>query len=82
MRYAFVAAARVWPWLAAPLAPSRRRQTVCVVQITTLIVCLGPIVPPALAAALAAASLAALTLSFAVDLRYLARTRPATSSMP
>ena len=82
MRYAFVGAARIWPWLAAPLPPSRRRQTVCVVQITTLIVCLGPIVPPALAAALAAASLAALTLSFAVDLRYLARTRPATLSMP
>jgi hypothetical protein len=39
-----------WPWLAAPLPPSRRRQTVCVVQITTLIVCLGPVVPPELAA--------------------------------
>jgi len=44
-----------------------------------LIVCLGPIVPPALAAVLAAAGLTALTLSFAVDLRYLARTRAASS---
>lgn len=76
MRYAFVAAARPWPWLAGALPPSRRRQTVCVVQITTLIVCLGPIVPPALAAALAALSLVLLSFSFAVDVRTLARQRP------
>ncbi len=75
MRYAFVAAARAWPWLAGALPPSKRRQTVCVVQITTLIVCLGPIVPPPLAAGLAAASLALLTLSFAIDVRTLARQR-------
>lgn len=76
MRYAFVAAARPWPRLAGALPPSRRRQTVCVVQITTLIVCLGPIVPPGLAALLAALSLALLTLSFAIDVRTLARQRP------
>lgn len=76
MRYAFVAAAFVWPWLNGPLAPSKRRQTVCVVQITTLIVCLGPIVPPLLASTLAAISLALLTLSFAIDVRSLARQRP------
>jgi phosphatidylglycerophosphate synthase len=76
MRYAFVAAARPWPWLAGALPPSKRRQTVCVVQITALIVCLGPIVPPPLAAGLAALSLALLTLSFAVDVRTLARQRP------
>lgn len=77
MRYVFVGAARLLPWLAAPLAPSRRRQTVCVVQITALIICIGPIVPPALATALAAASLALLTLSFAIDIRALARARRA-----
>lgn len=76
MRYAFVAAAAIWPWLSAPLAPSKRRQTVCVIQITALIVCLGPIVPPWLASTLAALSLALLTLSFAIDLRTLARQRP------
>jgi phosphatidylglycerophosphate synthase len=76
MRYAFVAAARPWPWLAGALPPSRRRQTVCVVQITTLIVCLGPIVPPWLAATLAALSLVLLTVSFAIDVRTLARQRP------
>jgi phosphatidylglycerophosphate synthase len=76
MRYAFVVAALAWPWLAAPLRPSRRRQTVCVVQITALIVCLGPIVPVWLATSLAALSLALLTLSFAIDVRTLARQRP------
>lgn len=76
MRYVFVAAAALWPWLSAPLAPSKRRQAVCVVQITVLIVCLGPIVPSWLASALAALSLALLTLSFATDVRALARQRP------
>jgi phosphatidylglycerophosphate synthase len=73
MRYVFVAAAYVWPRLNAALPPSRRRQAVCVVQITALIVCLGPIVPPLLASALAAISLALLTLSFAIDIRFLYR---------
>lgn len=76
MRYGFVVAALAWPWLSAPLPPSKRRQTVCVIQITTLIVCLGPIVPPLLAAGLAAVSLALLTLSFATDVRTLAQQRP------
>lgn len=75
MRYAFVAAARPWPWLAAPLPPSRRRQAVCVVQITLLIVCIGPIVAPPLATALAAIGLAALAASFTIDLVWLARHR-------
>lgn len=80
MRYAFVAAAAAWPWLAAPLPPSRRRQTVCVLQIVGLIVCLGPIVPPALATAIAAATLAALGASFAVDIGWLARRRHADTA--
>jgi phosphatidylglycerophosphate synthase len=75
LRYLFAAAAWRWPWLAAPLPASRRRQTVCVVQITSLIVCLAPIVSPALATLLAAASLALLTGSFALDVSFLARTR-------
>ncbi len=84
MRYAFVAGGRIWPWLAAPLPPSRRRQALCVAQITTLIVCLAPVVPHTLAAALAAISLAALSLSFALDLRYLAqrRHRPRNATSP
>jgi len=75
LRYGFVAAAWRWRWLATPLPPSRRRQTVCVVQITSLIVCLAPVVPPALAAALAAASLALLGFSFVIDVHTLAQAR-------
>lgn len=75
MRYAFVAAARLWPWLSGTLPASLRRKTVCVAQITTLIVCLGPIVPHALSSALAAASLLVLAWSFAVDVRTLAKAR-------
>lgn len=75
LRYAFVAAAAAWPWLAAPLAPSRRRQAVCVVTITVLIVALGPVVPPPLASTLAAAATALLVLSFGIDVRALARAR-------
>lgn len=75
MRYAFVAAALLWPWLSGTLPPSLRRKAVCVAQITTLIVCLGPIVPHALSSALAAASLLVLAWSFAVDVRTLAKTR-------
>jgi len=73
MRYAFVAAAALLPWLGGPLPPSVRRQAVCVVQITALIVCLGPIVPVPLASAIAALSLLLLSVSFAIDIRYLQR---------
>ncbi|RZL63890.1 MAG: CDP-alcohol phosphatidyltransferase family protein [Variovorax sp.] len=75
MRYAFVAAAAVWPWLAQPLFPSTRRKVVCVVQIVSLIVCLGPIIDPWLARAIAGAGLLALAYSFAVDIVWLARRR-------
>jgi len=68
MRYAFVAAASMWPWLAAPLAPALRRKTVCVVQITSLIVCLGPIIARPWSTAIAAASLALLAGSFIADI--------------
>lgn len=73
MRYAFVAAGLVWPWLNGALPPSRRRQTVCVVQIAALIAALAPSVAPPVAAALAAGSLALLTWSFAIDVLWLAR---------
>lgn len=76
MRYAFVLSARIWPWLGGPLAPSKRRQTVCVIQVTALIICLGPIVAEPLAQALAASSLALLCVSFGIDIRALARQQP------
>jgi len=71
MRYAFLAAAAPLPWLARPLPPSRRRQTVCVLQIVALLVALGPVVPGPLAVAVAAVGLALLAWSFAVDVAWL-----------
>ncbi len=79
MRYAFIAAARPWPWLAGSLPPSWRRKAVCVAQITTLIVCLGPVIPRPLSSALAAASVVLLAWSFAIDVRALARARHSPS---
>ena len=73
MRYAFVLAGRAWPWIAQPLFPSWRRKAVCVVQITLLIVCLGPIIPRTASQAIAAAGLAMLGASFAADLGWLYR---------
>lgn len=73
MRYAFVAAGREWMWLRAPLPPSRRRQTVCVVQIAALLVCLAPFVPPSQSARIAALALVLLCASFAVDTLWLHR---------
>jgi phosphatidylglycerophosphate synthase len=75
MRYAFVLAMKPWPWLARRLAPSQRRKAVCVAQITSLLVCLGPIIALPWSRAIAAASLAALTASFAIDIAWLFRRR-------
>ena len=76
MRYAFVAAAAVWPALRADLPDSFRRKAVCVLQGVALLVALGPIISPSLATLVAGAGLSALTYSFAVDVHFLLR-RPA-----
>ena len=78
MRYAFVAAMRPWPWLERPLPESRRRKWVCVWQVASLLLCLLPAVGGAPATALLALALALLAWSFAVDVRWLHRTRPRT----
>ena len=75
MRYLFVLAGWAQPWLAAPLAPSRRRQAVCVLQVATLIACLAPLTEPPWSAHIAMLGLAALAVSFALDVRRLARGR-------
>src|SRR5438045_8832409 len=46
MRYGFVGAGYVWPWLRHPLFPSVRRKTICVVQIAGLLVALVPSIAP------------------------------------
>lgn len=73
LRYLFVAAAGIWPWLGADLPESWRRKFTCVVQIATLIAAIAPIVPQPWSALVAGAGLALLTWSFAVDVAWLAR---------
>lgn len=78
MRYGFVAFGRALPWLNRPLPPRKRRQTVCVIQIIVLTVCLTPPFVAPWATMLAALALGLLTLSFAIDVVWLARqTTPA-----
>lgn len=73
MRYLFVAAGWRWQWLQGALPPSRRRQTVCVVQSVALLVALAPVVPPQHAAAIALGALLLLVYSFSVDVFWLYR---------
>jgi phosphatidylglycerophosphate synthase len=80
MRYAFVLASMAWSWIDRPLPPSLRRKTVCVVLVTSLIVCLAPIVAPPWSRVIAALGLAALAASFAADLAWLAARRPRRSA--
>jgi phosphatidylglycerophosphate synthase len=75
IRYLFVVAGLLLPWLAAPLPPSFRRKAICAVQYTALCALLVPVVPPSLADAVAALSLSLLVYSFAVDVLWLARHR-------
>ena len=71
LRYVFVAAGWTWAWMERPLLPSRRRQTVCVIQIVSLIVVVSPIVAPPLSTIAAAVALAVLVWSFAIDTAWL-----------
>ena len=81
MRYAFVLAARPWPWLGGDLAPSRRRQAICVVQVVALVAVLAPWWPAGVAPALAALALGLLCYSFGVDVLELARRRRSTEGV-
>jgi len=73
MRYIFIAAGWMWPALAAPLPPQKRRQVICVVQIAVLILAALPIMPSAFGTALCLAGLAVLGYSFARDTAWLVR---------
>jgi len=71
LRYVFVLAGWVWPWMERPLEPSRRRRVVCVVQVAALIAAIEPFVSPPISTAVAALGLAVLAGSFLVDTRWL-----------
>ena len=76
MRYAFVACGWMLPWLAAPLRGTRRGRAVAIAQVLGLGVALAPVVPPPVSARVAAAALAALAWSFAIDVAWLWRQHP------
>lgn len=75
MRYLFVGAGLILPWLLAPLPVSYRRKTVCVLQLAALIVLQLPQLPPDAAIVLARLAAAALIWSFARDVLWLRRHR-------
>jgi phosphatidylglycerophosphate synthase len=73
MRYAFVAAGWMLPWLAAPLRATRRGRIVAIGQLLGLGVALAPSVPWPASAAVAGVTLAVLGWSFAIDVAWLWR---------
>jgi phosphatidylglycerophosphate synthase len=83
MRYLFVAAGRVWPWLCAPLPVRMSSKAVAAVQGVVLTVAV--VLPHTAAGVLVAGALAALTWSFGYDVRWLHRRRavaPAVAPAP
>lgn len=66
LRYLWVAAGRLWPALARPLAPSRRRRAICAFTIGALVAALAG--PAWLASPVCAAALISLIYSFGLDL--------------
>lgn len=73
LRYLFVAAGLIWRWLRHALPESRRRKTVCVLQVLSLLAALTPVVSPPWSAGIAATGLAMVCYSFLVDVVWLWR---------
>lgn len=73
LRYAFLVGGWTANWMGQPLPASRRRQTVCVIQIASLIVVMLPQIRPPLSAQIATLALAVLVWSFVVDTWWLWR---------
>jgi phosphatidylglycerophosphate synthase len=74
MRYVFVAAARVWPWLTAPLPPSTARKTVAALQGVLLLVAGAHLLPRPATAGVVVLALGLLVWSFGRDVVWLWRT--------
>ncbi|MBB5126451.1 phosphatidylglycerophosphate synthase [Streptomyces albaduncus] len=74
MRYVFVAAARVWPWLAAPLPPSTARKTVAALQGVLLLVAGADLLPYTVNLGVVVLALGLLVWSFGRDVLWLWRT--------
>lgn len=74
LRYLFVAAAFVLPWMNSALPVSWRRKATAVVQGGALAALVAPVVVPPVSTVIAGAALALLIWSFAIDIAWLART--------
>jgi len=79
MRYGFVAAGWMLPWMAAPRESTRRGKTVAAAQFVGLGVALAPVIPVPFSAVSAGVVLAALCWSFAADVQRLWRRRVSTA---
>ncbi|MGX1315784.1 phosphatidylglycerophosphate synthase [Streptomyces calvus] len=79
MRYVFVAAARVWPWLTAPLPPSTARKTVAALQGVLLLLAGAALLPHTVNVGVVLLALALLVWSFGRDVLWLCRTSRATA---
>ncbi|MEU8588744.1 CDP-alcohol phosphatidyltransferase family protein [Streptomyces sp. NPDC048664] len=75
MRYVFVAAARVWPWLNGELPPSMARKTVAAVQGVALLVAASGLLPYGAELAVVASALGSLVWSFGRDVLWLRSAR-------
>ncbi|MFI2506675.1 CDP-alcohol phosphatidyltransferase family protein [Streptomyces sp. NPDC018972] len=74
MRYVFVAAARVWPWLTVPLPPSTARKTVAALQGVLLLTAGAALLPHAVNVGVVVLALGLLVWSFGRDVLWLWRT--------
>ncbi|MER7715566.1 CDP-alcohol phosphatidyltransferase family protein [Streptomyces flaveolus] len=82
MRYVFVAAARVWPWLTAPLPPSTARKTVAALQGVLLLLAGAQLLPDPADAGVVGLALGLLVWSFGRDVVWLWRRAGAVSAAP
>jgi phosphatidylglycerophosphate synthase len=82
MRYAFVLAGWVLPWMRAALPPRYWRKVVAATQGIVLMVATAGVLPGPLATAALAVALALLVESFGRDIGWLWRRRPAVFAVP
>ena len=82
LRYLFIAAGWVMPWMRRQLTSTTRAKTVAILHMSALCVAVAPFVPRKASAAVAGLSLAALCWSFAVDVGRLWYVRATSTDVP
>ncbi|GAA2555473.1 MULTISPECIES: CDP-alcohol phosphatidyltransferase family protein [Streptomyces] len=82
MRYVFVAAARVWPWLTAPLPPSTARKAVAALQGVLLLLASADLLPHVANVGVVVLALGLLAWSFGRDVLWLWRTSRVRAAAP